>query len=109
MRQEDPLDSRKSDWLNSKKRQQAEDMKSTYTLSTIETCQDISFLLLLLKNYSRGNENSDIIENIINKIAEKTENKNESIKDLNSKNTELVKQKRQLTMEVRTLTDQINE
>ena len=83
MRQEDPVDTRKGDYLNNKKRQQAEEMKSTYTLSTIETCQDINFLLLLLKNYSRGTQNSDIIENIINKIAEKIENKNESIKDLN--------------------------
>jgi len=72
-------------------------MKSTYTLSTIETCQDINFLLLLLKNYSRGTQNSDIIENIVNKIAEKLENKNESIKDLNTKNMDLVKLNKQLT------------
>lgn len=109
MRQEDPCDQRKNDWLSSKKLKQAEEMKSTYTLSTIETCQDINFLLLLLKNYSRGTQNSDIIENIVNKIAEKLENKNESIKDLNTKNMDLVKLNKQLTTQIMSLNEQLKE
>lgn len=47
-----------------------EDLKSTYTHSAIETCNNFKFILLLLKNYSRNNPDSELIEAIILKISE---------------------------------------
>jgi len=67
-------------------------MKSAYTMSTIQNCQDIKFLQLLLSNYSRGNANSEIIESIANRLYEKMDSKNETIKDLTEKNELLVLQ-----------------
>ena len=68
---------KKPDWLDNngvfnqeEKRKHAEELKSSYTMSAIDACNSFKFILLLLKNYSRGSENVEIIELIVQKISD---------------------------------------
>lgn len=61
LRDIDPMSGNTKDWLDSnglyneeEKKKVADEIRSAYTISTIQNCQDITFLQLLLKNYSRG-------------------------------------------------------
>lgn len=78
-------------------------------MSTIQNCQDIKFLQLLLKNYSRGSQNSEIIESIANRLHEKMESKSEIIRDLTTKNEQLVHQNHKLTQDLKEASDQLSE
>ena len=78
LKMEDPYDkTKKNEWLDDKaiynqeeKKKHADDLKSTYTLSAIDACNNFKFILLLLKNYSRGSQNVEIIEGIVQKISD---------------------------------------
>ena len=46
-------------------KKQMEDVRSQYTLSTIEACNNIKFIFLLLRNYTSGSPNTEIIGSLI--------------------------------------------
>ena len=70
---------------------ECDEVVSHYTKQSIGNCQDKNFLMLLLKNFTRG-PYQDVIENALEKINEQIEQKVELVNDLTKKNRDLVKQ-----------------